>query len=449
MYFPYKKSCTLIALLCTLCFTGAILFVTQESVTPSEVFGKRSFVAQVVSVERELTSTKILIKDSVYIKKIQVTLYNQSSVLPGDTVKVSGIIEEPQDFVTDTGRLFEYRNYLKSKHIVAVGRNVEIELLQKGGWSITRSATIARQWIVERLATYVSFPFDGIAAGMVFGYQGGIPKGIEELFRTTGVLHTLVLSGYNITLLGGFLGLLLQRIPQRVRIGLTFVAISFLILMSGAGVASIRAGVMGSIGLLSILTLRQYNAIRALSVSYLLFFVWSPSSVFIDPGFHLSFLATFCMISVVPKIEKMFYFIPKTPYINIRELVTLAVVLPVFILPYTMYFSGVAPLSSFVANIVLGVVTPIIMIVTPLVIAFSWFAPLASLIGMILATLLDVTVQLLKMFDRLPKYNTPELTSWSVVGIYCVVIIFLFKKELKVFIERLRSSLLLQTNSFE
>lgn len=447
--FPYKKSCVIVVVCIVLCFTGAGLVSLHKSVTPQSLFGMRTFPAKVLTLEKELTSTKIVVRDRIYNKQIQITTYNHVTVLPGDIVEVSGSIEQPEDFVTDTGRVFSYRAYLHSKHIVAVSRNAQIELQQKGGFSISRAMTILRYKIADTINEYVSFPNNGVASGMVFGYQGDIPKAVEELFRSTGVLHTLVLSGYNITLLGGCLGLLLRHIPQRLRIVLTIVAIVSLVLVSGAGVASVRAGVMGSIGLLSVITLRQYNAWRALLISYLLFFIWSPTMVFIDPGFHLSFLATFCMIAVVPKIEHVFYFLPDTPYINMRELGTLALVMPLFIIPYIMYFSGVVPLAALPANIVLGSITPIIMILAPLVIMTAWIAPLASVVGVILSFVLSTTREILKVLDHLPQYNTPELASWSVVGIYSVLFFFLFKKELQLFIERLRSSILQQTNSSE
>ena len=449
LLYPYKRSLIIGVILVALCFTGAVLVSTGNSVTPSEFLGKRDFIAEVVSLEKKLDSTTLVVRDEVYDERIQVTLYEHMAVLPGDRVQVKGIIEQPQDFVTDTGRMFEYRNYLVSKKIRAVSTNAELVLIQEGGWSIARVMTVARYDIVEILRNSISFPADGVAAGMVFGYKGGIPKEIEELFRTTGVLHTLVLSGYNITLLVGFLGLLLQRIPQQVRILTTFIAIVSLILISGADVASIRAGVMGSIGLLSILTLRQYSALRALTISYLLFFLWSPTTLFVDPGFHLSFLATFCMITVIPKIELLFQWIPKTAHINIRELVMLSITLPVFMIPYTMYFSGVVQLAALPANIVLGIVTPVVMIATPLVVVLSFIPVLASVGGLIVSTLLDFTTTILRLLDQLPQYNTPELGSWSVVGIYSIVFFFLFKKELKSISERVRSSLLPQTNSFE
>ncbi len=449
LFFQSKKGIVFSLVLGIVFMFGALAVWNSAQVVSREVYGDRTFEAKLVSVDRRLTSTNLFVKDSLFDERIQLFLYEKSELLPGDIVQVSGYIELPESFLTDSGRIFDYPRYLESKHIVGVGKSVHIDLVEKGKFSLSRIAAIVRFHIADILAQNVSFPIDGVIAGMTVGYQGALPDTLQDLFRNTGVLHVLVLSGYNITLLAGFLGLLLRRLPFRLRTVLIICSIILLVVVSGSGIASVRAGIMGSIALFAGLTLQTYQPLRALTLSYLFFFFLSPETIFSDPGFHLSFLATAYMVLMLPKVEKMFSFLPKTKGINIRELLMLALTIPLFMLPYFMYFSGNFPLASPIANIVLALVTPILMVLGILVIAFSWLGPIAHILGVLAAALGSGTIATLELFARLPQWNTPALSWWGVALFYMFLFFTLFRSEITSYLSQLRSSLLPASNSFD
>jgi ComEC/Rec2-related protein len=413
---------------------GAVALWRVDVPVDTAIYGKRAFDARVVSVDRRLDKTNVVVIDKQYDQKLQVSTTEKVEVLPGDHVTVRGSVEAPEDFVTDSGRIFGYEAYLASKGIVGLVRNAITGPVTEHDMVLARFPTRVRYAFADIFARYVSFPFDGVLAGMIVGYQGGLPDYISDLFRNTGVLHVLVLSGYNITLLAGFLALLLKGLPFKLRSLITALAILMLVLISGAGVASVRAGIMGGIAVFAGLSIKTYQPMRALWVSYLFFFFLSPTSIFVDPGFHLSFLATMFMIAVLPKVETLFHFIPKTNHIDLRELIMLAISAPVFMLPYMMYFSGSFPLSSPFANVLFALITPVIMISGILLIAISWITPAAALVGVLLSGLGSVVLGILRVFDRLYLWQTPSLAWWGVTAIYVVMLGLLFKRELREFL---------------
>ncbi len=428
---------------------GAFAIWNEEKVLPSELFGNRAFDATVVSIDRRLGRTNLTIRDEEYSEKIQLFLYQTTKVLPGDKISVRGVIEQPEVFLTDNGRLFDYPAYLSGKGIVGVGQNVQIVLQEKGKPSLSRVATMLRFHIADMYATHLSFPIDGVIAGMTVGYQGALPETIQDLFRNTGVLHVLVLSGYNITLLAGFLGLLLRRLPFRLRTVLIIISIAMLVMISGSGIASVRAGIMGGIALVAGLSIRTYRPLRALVLAYLFFFFLSPRTIFSDPGFHLSFLATAFMVLGLPKIERLFLFIPKTRGVDLRELLMLAVSLPLFMLPYTMYFSGAFPLASPVANILLALATPLLMVLGIVVLLFSWISPIAHIFGVIASVVGQAVLWMLEGFAQLPIWQTPGLPWWAVAGVYSIFFVVLFRRELRDFMRQLQNSLAPVSSSFD
>lgn len=413
---------------------GAVAVWRVDAPLPESIFGSRAFDARVLSVDRRLEKTNIVVVDTEYDKKLQLTIRDRSTLLPGDNVTVRGEVKRPEDFTTDTGRVFEYEAFLASKGIVGLVANPIVGPVTSRDFSLTRIPTIIRYSVANIFSRYISFPFDGVLAGMIVGYQGGLPTSIQDLFRDTGVLHVLVLSGYNITLLAGFLAVLLKRLPFRVRNIVTIIAIILIVLVSGAGVASVRAGIMGGVAVLAGLSIRQYQPARALTVAFLIFFFTSPTTIFVDPGFHLSFLATLFMILVLPKVETLFAWIPQTKHVDLRELLMLALSAPIFMLPYMMYFSGNFPLSAPIANILFALVTPIIMIVGILLVALAWVTPLASLIGVLVSGLGSFVLWFLRWCDTIYIWQTPPLAWWGVTGIYIGVLALLFKNELTLFV---------------
>jgi ComEC/Rec2-related protein len=408
--------------------------------------GNQAFTGVVKTVDERLDKTLLTVRIDKSDTNVQVTLREKQELLPGDKVSVRGKVELPEDFVTETGRTFDYDQYLSSKGIEAVVGFGQVVKIQDGGFSFTKIATQIRQWIARTLALHIAFPVDGIVAGMLVGFQGGIPKYLSDIFRYTGTLHTLVLSGYNITVLAGFLGLLLRKLPFRVKTILIAMGITTLVLVSGAGVAAVRAGIMGGIALFAGMTLQNYQALRALLLSALFFFFISPTTIFVDPGFHLSFLATFFIIMLLPLLGQRLTFITSGRF-NIRELVILAVGLPIFMLPYMMYFSGLFPLVSPIANIILVPIIPILMLGGLFVVGFSFVTFLAGIVGAITSIIGNITIKVLTFLAGLPQWQTPSLAGWCVALIYLVLFVIIFRKEIFIYFGHLRNIFRPQTSS--
>ncbi|MEO5646367.1 MAG: ComEC/Rec2 family competence protein [Candidatus Paceibacterota bacterium] len=429
IYFLGRKS-FVVGILCGIAlFAGAVRVSFDTSYVPQSFYNRKIVSGVVQTVDRRLDKTLVTIKDDQYKKVLQATSRSKTSVLPGDVVQVRGQVEKPKDFLTDSGRMFEYKNYLQSKGIVGLVSNSSIKSVSLGGFSVTRVATMLRFHIATIFSQYVSFPTDGLVSGMLVGYQGSIPEDIQDLFRTTGVLHVLVLSGENITLLAGFLTTILSIIPFKIKSFFIALAIILIVLISGSGVAAVRAGIMGCIALSAGLLRRTYVPLRALTISVAAFFFYSPATLFVDPGFHLSALATIFMIVVLSKMQHVFTALPIKE--NIREMIILVIGVPLFMLPYTMYFSGLEPLSSPFANIMMTFAVPIIMLLGAVIFIFSWIHPLAYLIGIILSFIGSTVIHILKILNTMPQLNTPPIAWWGVVGAYALFFIVVQRKEIQ------------------
>lgn len=441
LLFRSKKSILLGLALCGAVVLGALRFWIAPDQTME--LGNRAFTGTVMRVDDRLDKTLLVVRPDDTDAHIQLTVFEDTSPLPGDRIAVRGKVQRPEDFVTDTGRTFDYDGYLESRGVTAVIYRAQVTPLSErehGLITLTRASTVIRAWIAGVLGRYIAFPTDGIVAGMLVGFQGGIPKSISDIFRTTGTLHTLVLSGYNITVLAGFLGFLLRRAPFKLKTLFIFIGITLLVLVSGAGVAAVRAGIMGSIALFAGATLSTYNVFRALLLAFLFFFFTNPITIFVDPGFHLSFLATFFIISLLPLLKEKTEWIPEWKW-GTKETLLLAVGLPLFMLPYLMYFSGLFPVISPIANIIMVPVIPLLMLGGLATLVLFWIPPLATALGMFTALVGSALVWVLTLLSYIPQWNTPFLSGWIISLVYIALFVIIFRKEIVAFLKQHKKAL--------
>jgi hypothetical protein len=76
------------------------------------------------------------------------------------------------------------------------------------------------------------------------------------------------------------------------------------------------------------------------------------------------------------------------------------------------------------------IITPTVMLLGTIILAVSWFAPLASMLGGLLSFVGDNTINLLKLLDTLPQLNTPPLSWRGVVVAYGVFFIVVLRREI-------------------
>ena len=444
-YFKTKRGFLYSCIIGASCMLGAVFlwYMTPDSI----VFGKRIIHGTVSDIDTRLEKSSVGITSDTG-ESIRLQMKGGTDLLPGDSVVVSGIVKQPESFMTNTGRMFDYEGYLLARGVSGTMQNPTIlQSVPYSGFSISRVSTKLRLSIARTFSLYVAFPIDGVIAGMVVGYQGGLTTDMQNIFKYTGTLHALVLSGYNVSLLAVILAAVLFVLPFRMRIILSGIAIFALVCISGAGVSAIRAGLMGGISLLGLFFSRTYNAWRALIVAYLLVFCISPFVLFYDPGFQLSFIASFFMIQVLPKVLTYIDFIPeKKFFVPLRELCTLGFVLPIFMLPYTMYFSVIVPTSSPFANIIVALVVPVLTILGIILLCVSWISPLAMIFGTLITILGNILVAILRFFNSFPIIPMPAISGFEIAGIYVLFCIFFFKKDLMSFWWQIQSIALRQTS---
>ena len=322
---------------------------------------ERSVLLQVKpsGVNGETIEEKILVVAQAYPK----TSY-------GDGVTLSGVINYPKNFTTDAGREFDYRAYLLKEGIRYEMVFPELEIIERGkGNPILATLFTLKESFLHNIERTVPEPHAALLGGLVVGAKHSLGQKLLDDFRATGVVHIVVLSGYNVTIVADFIQKIFSFLPHYFGIGLGSLSIVFFALMTGATATTVRASIMALLAILARATGRTYLITRALVLAGFFMLLQNPRILVFDVSFQLSFLATLGLIYVSPLIEPRLSWV--TERFGLREIVTATLATQLFVLPFLLYTTGIFSLVSLPAN----------LLILPLVPATMLFGFLAGAVG--------------------------------------------------------------------
>jgi len=393
--------------------------------------------------ERE-TNTKITVRiESIFGEEIDV----RNSVLVtteqyplweyGDKVSVSGRLDIPKNFRSDTGREFDYVGFLAKDNIYYQMFYPDLSLLEKDkGNIVKRNLFSLKQSFLESISVLIPEPHASLLGGLVVGAKQSLGKDLLDKFRITGVIHIVVLSGYNVTIVAEAIMRFFSFIPKRGRFILGAGSILAFMMMVGAGATVVRASIMALLVVFARATGRTHEITIALIVAGLVMLVVNPYILIFDPSFQLSFMATLGLLYLAPLIEKYFNFVP-TKW-QLREFATATIATQIFVLPLLIYMMGEVSLVAVFVNLLVLIFIPATMLLGFLAGIIGFVSALLALPFAYLAYgLLAYELAIVDLFAGIPFASVaiPQIPFWSVVVIYILYIFILltmkkrFKKE--------------------
>ncbi|MEI6480363.1 MAG: ComEC/Rec2 family competence protein [bacterium] len=282
------------------------------------------------------------------------------SFVYGDTVKIGGVLELPKSFETEAGRTFNYPGYLAKDGIFFVIKKAKIERVGSVGGNFLISHLYGiKRIFVSKIESVLSSGDTALISGILLGSQDSISKNIKEDFRKSGLMHIMVLSGYNITVVGDavsrFVNIWLSKF---VSLGFGGFAIILFALLSGGGASTVRSTIMALIAIIGKISGREYDTFRTLVLVATMMVAWSPYTLLYDPSFHLSFLATAGMILLSKHIELKMVWIR---FATLREIVATTLAVQIFVTPYFLWSMGSVSVISLASNILVLPIVPATM----------------------------------------------------------------------------------------
>ena len=168
-------------------------------------------------------------------------------------------------------------------------------------WLGVLSAESWRNWAVLRTERWLPGDAGGLAAGMLLGGSQDLSRQTKEAYRRVGLLHIVAASGYNVTLIAGWiLSASLIWLSRRWALGVTIGGVVIYMAIAGWQASIIRAGIMAILAILGLLLGRERDAKWLLIITGVAMLVWNPKLIS-DIGFQLSFAATWGILWLAPK----------------------------------------------------------------------------------------------------------------------------------------------------
>ncbi len=152
-------------------------------------------------------------------------------------------------------------------------------------------------------------PQAGLLSGMLLGVKSDLTPDFKLALQNTSTIHVAVVSGQNLTLVAGFFLSLASFIGRKKAIVLSTMAIFLYLFLTGFQAPSIRAAIMVSLAGLAQILGKNRESPWILVLTGAAMLLWNPNWL-ISISFQLSFLATFGVIVVAPKLMEHLKFLP-------------------------------------------------------------------------------------------------------------------------------------------
>jgi len=280
----------------------------------------------------------------------------------GDVISVSGKIDKPKNFFTDdtNTREFDYVSYLAKDGIYYQMFYPKIEFTESGGGNVIKEKLFAAKHLfLKEISNVIPEPHVSLLGGLIVGAKQSLGKELLDDFRKTGIIHIVVLSGYNVTIVVDAIMRFFSFMPRMASMSLGGISIVLFAIMVGGGATVVRASVMALLVMLARATGRSHDITIILFIAGFFMVLINPRILIFDPSFQLSFLATLGLIYLNPMIEKYFQFVP-TKW-QLREFATATIATQIFVLPLLLYKMGEISIVALPVNLLILVFIPVTM----------------------------------------------------------------------------------------
>lgn len=333
----------------------------------------------------------------------------------------------PFSKATNPGQFDEYE-YYKS-----LGINTRVQLLEydvnpEKFSDVETNLAMFRNKLSNSIDnSFLSDGEKGILNAMILGEKSELSKEAKDLYKTAGILHIISISGLHISIVGmGVFQFLRKRgICYLYSTCLSSIVVACFVVMTGGSVSSMRALIMFLISMGAELLGRSTDLISSISLAAILLLINNPSIIG-NPGFLLSFGAV-CGIAFWGDSIKLFDNKKNYLLAKLGNGLLSGIGLILFTIPIVLYNYFEIPLYSFLSNLIVIPLAPVIL-VGGILASFAgvFFTPLSNGIFIFPKIILVINEMLAKGINRLP-FSTVILGKPRIVNIaaYYIALIIL------------------------
>lgn len=304
------------------------------------------------------------VKEPVSGKVIIYTTGDRQVLAYGDRVRILDVKVRPIESFKNPGA-FNLKKFYETQGIYARGFTHGQESIisfarDKSYSSILNYIDIVRIKFGNLVRAKIPSPENAILNALTIGDKAGIPQETRTEFSKAGVAHILAISGLHVGavaitffflikwLLKRSEYLLLRFQVPRLAAGMTILPIFLYTAVAGFSTSTVRAFIMISLYLLSIVIGKQEYRVNTLSAAALLILIWHPWSLF-----EISFQLSFAAVVGILMAHKFYPFKFNTLRDKFYSMLKTTVAATLVTFPLVANSFGILPLVSIPANLIL------------------------------------------------------------------------------------------------
>ena len=259
---------------------------------------------------------------------------NNFDIKLGDTVLLNGIFNIPNN--NTVPNLFNYKNYLKHKHIYMTMNIDSIEKIKDNNNFFYR----IKNSINRHIYKYKSKAY---LETFILGNKNLIDSDTYKMYQSNGISHLFAISGMHITILSVLILFILDKL--KIKKNISLILVSFFLLFY-AFLTGLSASVERCTLLFCLLTINKLlkldiKTIKLLLLAFIILVFIDPYILY-DTGFIYSFTISFFLISFQDRVNSDYY---------IRSLFSISLISFLVSLPITLYNSFEINFLSIILNL--------------------------------------------------------------------------------------------------
>ncbi len=194
-----------------------------------------------------------------------------------------------------------------------------------------------------------------VIAAMTLGHKTELTTGMKDIYSSSGVSHTLALSGMHLSIIYIIICVMtLRRRPSLLRESFIIVSVWAYVFLVGLPLSVVRAAVMITVYSVIGLGGRDRMSFNVLAFTAIVMLVANPLSLY-DVGFQLSFISVASILllysplaSLVPKRSGMF----SSLAVRLWQMLAVSFCAQLGTAPLVAYYFGNLPVYSLLANVI-------------------------------------------------------------------------------------------------
>lgn len=319
--FLRRRYVSSVSILCSVLFSAVVLMMSYtqrlRSRADNIIAHERDYRAVVVSQpERRGKTMSMDLYLPDYDCKVKAHILRDGEgrathLIIGQGVVFHSIPERPRNWKSD-GK-FNYERWLNTHHFLAtvflLPQDWHTEVLdvskvshfERAQWRLLS----LRSQLVEKLGITSTDASSALLLALTLGDKRLLSTDLRNAFSDAGIAHLLALSGLHLSMLYGFILLLLSGFRQRWLATLgSIVSVWIYVMLVGLPVSAVRAAIMLTVYGITAMGYRGRVALNVLSLTALVMMAANPLLLW-DVSFELSFLAMLSIGVYFPSLYKI------------------------------------------------------------------------------------------------------------------------------------------------